>query len=90
MVMPGLRSVVVRRHLPDMFELTFEDTGPGVDDPSMLFKPFRDNSDGSGIGLYVSRALVRGFGGELSHVPIASGCRFDISLRTYLMERRDA
>jgi PAS domain S-box-containing protein len=70
--------------------ITFEDTGPGVDDPAMLFKPFRDNADGSGIGLYVSRALVRGFGGELTHVPTASGCRFDISLRTYLMERRDS
>lgn len=67
--------------------IAFEDAGPGVSDPSILFKPFRENADGSGIGLYISRALVRGFDGDLRHVPTPSGCRFEVSLRTYVMEK---
>lgn len=66
--------------------ITLEDRGPGVDDPSTLFQPFRENADGSGLGLYVSRAIVRGFGGDLSYVPIEGGCRFDITLLTYQTE----
>lgn len=68
--------------------ITFEDAGPGVDDPSTLFQPFRENAHGSGLGLYVSRAIVRGFGGELAHVPTPTGCRFDVSLPTYQMAER--
>jgi two-component system, LuxR family, sensor kinase FixL len=67
--------------------ITFEDAGPGVDDPSILFRPFREDADGSGIGLYVSRALLRGFGGELTFVPTSDGCRFDVTLRTYEGQR---
>ena len=66
--------------------IRFEDAGPGIDDPSTLFQPFRENADGSGLGLYVSRAMVRGFGGELTYVPTLHGCRFDVVLPTYQME----
>ena len=66
--------------------ISFEDTGPGVDDPSTLFQPFREGADGSGLGLYVSRAMLRGFGGELAYVPTARGCRFDVMLPTYQRE----
>ncbi|MBK9170314.1 MAG: HAMP domain-containing histidine kinase [Bryobacterales bacterium] len=68
--------------------VTFEDAGPGIDDASKLFRPFRENSDGSGLGLYVSRAMLRGFGGELTHVPTERGCRFDVTLPTYAMAPR--
>lgn len=63
--------------------ITFHDSGPGMDDASRLFQPFRENADGSGLGLYVSRALLRGFGGELTYVPTERGCRFDVVLPTY-------
>jgi two-component system, LuxR family, sensor kinase FixL len=66
--------------------ISFEDAGPGIGDPSTLFQPFRENSDGSGLGLYVSRAILRGFGGDLTHVPTPQGCRFDVVLPTYQME----
>jgi len=56
------------------------DSGPGVQDTSLLFQPFRENSDGSGLGLYVSRAIVRTFGGDLRFVPTEFGCRFDVTL----------
>lgn len=64
-------------------KITFEDSGPGIEDSKRLFQPFRENADGSGLGLYVSRAMLRGFGGELTHVPAPSGCRFDVTLPTY-------
>jgi len=56
------------------------DSGPGVRDASTLFQPFRENADGSGLGLYVSRALVRTFGGDLRYVPTDTGCQFDVIL----------
>jgi two-component system, LuxR family, sensor kinase FixL len=62
--------------------ISMEDQGPGAEDPSKLFQPFWQSADGTGLGLYVSRAVLRGFGGEIVHVPAPQGCRFDISLLT--------
>ena len=56
------------------------DDGPGVRDPGILFHPFRPDADGSGLGLYISRALVRSYGGDLRFVPREHGCRFDVVL----------
>jgi PAS domain S-box-containing protein len=58
----------------------FEDTGHGIQDRSILFHPFREEADGTGLGLYVSRALARSYGGDLVHVPTERGCRFDVLL----------
>jgi PAS domain S-box-containing protein len=58
------------------------DSGHGVSDPSTLFQPFRPDADGSGLGLYISRAIMRSFGGDLKFVQIAPGCRFDVRLST--------
>lgn len=66
----------------EQLTIQFEDTGPGVTDPAILFQPFRPEADGSGLGLYVSRALARSFGGELVHQPTPSGCRFDVILHS--------
>ncbi len=42
-----------------------EDSGPGVSCPELLFQPFDPGADGAGLGLYISRALVRSYGGDL-------------------------
>lgn len=60
--------------------VSFRDSGPGVANTDLLFQPFRPDSDGSGLGLYVSRALARRFGGDLFYVPEPEGCRFDVIL----------
>jgi PAS domain S-box-containing protein len=57
-----------------------EDTGTGVAAPERLFQPFQPGAESTGLGLYVSRALVRGFRGDLIYVPRAAGCCFTISL----------
>jgi signal transduction histidine kinase len=46
-----------------------------------LFQPFRNEADGSGLGLYVSRALIESFGGELRFEPVDTGCCFVIVLQ---------
>jgi two-component system, LuxR family, sensor kinase FixL len=62
--------------------LRVQDTGPGLKTQENLFQPFRKEADGSGLGLYVSRALIESFGGELHHEPTPSGCCFVVTLRT--------
>lgn len=60
--------------------LRFTDSGPGVSDPSKLFQPFQPGADAVGLGLFVSRAIVRACGGELYHEPSARGCTICIRL----------
>jgi two-component system, LuxR family, sensor kinase FixL len=57
-----------------------EDTGTGVAAPERLFQPFQSGAESTGLGLYVSRALVRGFRGDLMYSPRDTGCCFTISL----------
>jgi two-component system, LuxR family, sensor kinase FixL len=61
--------------------VTFSDSGPGVSSPENLFIPFQPGADGAGIGLYVSRAVVRCYGGDLRWEPSDSGSRFAVDLQ---------
>jgi PAS domain S-box-containing protein len=70
--------------------ITFSDTGPGVANPDMLFHPFRPDADGSGLGLYISRELARSFGGDLQHLPNASGAEFRVLVPIAQGARREA
>jgi C4-dicarboxylate-specific signal transduction histidine kinase len=60
--------------------IRFRDTGPGVSHPEQLFKMFRSNSDSSGIGLYISRAILRSYGGDLRYEFTDTGACFAIEL----------
>lgn len=61
--------------------IRFRDTGPGVTAPGRLFEPFQPGADGSGLGLYVSRAVVRAYGGDLRFEPIESGSCFVVEVQ---------
>lgn len=51
----------------DWVEIAIEDDGPGVGETTNLFVPFfTTKSDGSGIGLVLSRQIVEAHGGQLS------------------------
>jgi C4-dicarboxylate-specific signal transduction histidine kinase len=61
-------------------EIRFQDSGPGVASPAELFRPFQQGAIGSGLGLYVSRFLIRQYGGELRFEPSQQGSCFVIEL----------
>jgi signal transduction histidine kinase len=60
--------------------ITFQDSGPGVASPEDLFRPFQQGAVGSGLGLYVSRFLVRSYGGDLRFEEPSHGSGFVIEL----------
>ena len=59
----------------------FSDSGRGIAVPERLFEPFQPGANGTGLGLYVSRAVIRGFGGDLRYEPQTSGSCFTVELQ---------
>jgi signal transduction histidine kinase len=72
MVEPRNQQVLVR----------FRDTGSGVKNPADLFKPFQQRAESTGLGLYLSRAFMRSFQGDLRFEPTTSGACFVVELST--------
>jgi two-component system, LuxR family, sensor kinase FixL len=64
----------------DTVVIRFEDSGIGIASPDGLFKLFQRNADATGLGLYVSRAILRSCGGDLTFEPRSEGCCFTVSL----------
>jgi PAS domain S-box-containing protein len=58
--------------------IRFEDTGSGITTPEKLFQPFQPGAKASGLGLYVSRAIMRSFGGDIGYEPRAGSCCFAV------------
>jgi PAS domain S-box-containing protein len=58
----------------------FSDSGPGVAAPERLFKPFQPGAEANGLGLFLSRAFVRSFRGDIHYQPEQSGACFVVSL----------
>lgn len=56
------------------------DNGPGVTAAESLFQPFQPGATSAGLGLYVSRAIVRTYGGELQYSRRAGESVFLIEL----------
>jgi two-component system, LuxR family, sensor kinase FixL len=61
-------------------QVRFQDSGPGIAEPNRLFQPFQSGADGAGLGLYLSRAVVRGYGGDLCYEPGTAGTSFRVDL----------
>ena len=49
--------------------IRFRDTGCGVAHPERLFHPFQEEAQSTGLGLYLSRAFMRSFKGDLHYEP---------------------
>ncbi|HEY2017664.1 MAG TPA: ATP-binding protein [Bryobacteraceae bacterium] len=64
----------------DLVVVRFRDSGPGIARPEELFRPFQTGADGAGIGLYISRAILRSHGGGLRYEPQRAGSCFAVEL----------
>jgi two-component system sensor kinase FixL len=60
--------------------ILLSDNGGGVANPEQLFKPFQQLAQATGLGLYLSRALMRSFGGDLRYQPGALGATFIVEI----------
>ena len=60
--------------------LRFRDTGCGVAHPDRLFRPFQQQAQATGLGLYLSRAFMRSFRGDLHYEPELHGSSFVLDL----------
>jgi len=67
------QRVVVRVH----------DTGPGISAPERLFQPFQRGAEATGLGLYLSRAFVKAFKGDLRYEAEPTGCCFAVELTLF-------
>jgi two-component system, LuxR family, sensor kinase FixL len=56
------------------------DNAGGVAHPEHLFRPFQSGAESTGLGLYLSRAFMRSFGGELRYHAIEGGACFIVEL----------
>ncbi|MEO8367605.1 MAG: ATP-binding protein [Candidatus Solibacter sp.] len=64
----------------DRAVVRFQDSGCGIPDPQKLFQPFQPGADCTGLGLYISRSLLRSYGGELRFEPRDQGACFSVDL----------
>jgi PAS domain S-box-containing protein len=60
--------------------IRFRDTGHGVAEPSRLFRPFHPDAETTGLGLYVSRAIMRSLKGDLFYEPQEVGSCFTVQM----------
>jgi two-component system, LuxR family, sensor kinase FixL len=57
-----------------------QDTGGGVAHPEHLFRPFQPGAQSTGLGVYLSRALMRSFRGDLRYEREPHGSTFVVEL----------
>jgi two-component system, LuxR family, sensor kinase FixL len=69
---------------PNQAEICLQDSGPGIEDTILqrIFDPFfTTKSDGLGMGLPISRAIIEAHGGQLwAESPPETGVRFHLTL----------
>ncbi len=61
-------------------EIAISDNGPGVAQPERLFQPFRAGAGQSGLGLYLSRAMMLSFHGDLRYAASERGATFVVEM----------
>jgi two-component system, LuxR family, sensor kinase FixL len=64
----------------EMVLVRFRDSGPGVADPEALFRPLQPGAVSTGLGLFISRVILKSHGGDLYLEPGAGGACFVVRL----------
>ena len=73
------RIEITAQRKSNTVEVQVTDNGPGVSDPEYLFRRLQ-GSRVHGLGLYLSRAMVMSFRGDLRYEPARPGARFIVDL----------
>jgi two-component system, LuxR family, sensor kinase FixL len=77
----GQKHIMVEAGLErDLVMVRVRDTGPGIANPDQLFRPFQPGAQSDGLGLYISRAILRSEGGDLRYEARQSGACFVVEL----------
>lgn len=77
----GRRDLAIEvRYAKPRVTARFRDTGGGVAHPDRLFRPFQQQAQATGLGLYLSRAFMRSFRGDLRYEPEPGGSSFIVEL----------
>jgi signal transduction histidine kinase len=64
----------------DAVSISITDSGPGIPFGQKLFQPLQKGADATGLGLYLSRAFMRSFRGDLRYDATKPGCCFVLEL----------
>lgn len=75
---PCIRITTQRK--ANTVEVHITDNGPGISDSEHLFTRFQNGSRAQGLGLYLSRAMVMSFRGDLRYEAAQPGARFIVEL----------
>ncbi len=74
------RIEITTQRKSNTVEVHITDNGPGISDPEQLFRRFQEGSRVLGLGLYLSRAMVMSFRGDLRYEAAQPGARFVVEL----------
>jgi PAS domain S-box-containing protein len=77
---PEARLRITAYGLEGTVVIRVSDNGPGIAAADRLFQPFQPGASSTGLGLFVSRAIIRTFGGELHQTQQAGECSFIVEL----------
>jgi two-component system sensor kinase FixL len=77
---PQGRLRVSAYQLTGVVVVRFCDNGPGMQSVDRIFQPLQPGASSTGLGLFISRAIIRTFGGELHHTQRPGECTFIIEL----------
>ena len=76
----GRRLSISARRTGNLVAVELIDNAGGVPHPEELFRPFQPGAHATGLGLYLSRAFARSFGGDLHYTPIPGHASFTVTL----------
>ena len=76
---PRREVAIAASTVPHGVQISFRDTGSGVAHPELLFRPFQQQAQATGLGLYLSRAFMRSFRGDLRYEAEPAGSGFGSS-----------
>jgi two-component system sensor kinase FixL len=83
---PRRELLVIARAENDRVLVHVRDTGGGVANPERLFRPFQQGAEATGLGLFLSRAFMRSFRGDLRYQAESDGSGFVVELSPLLSD----